>query len=548
MLDYFTSPEEPRWTRWLLLAFVPVVLLYYVAAKGNSETKNSDVYANDQKVYLNTAAKIADDPVGYFTPRQRTPGYPYFLSLFYSQEKFDAPEGSRPPFRLAWFERGKMINLYLSILLLAGLFLFCRTCLPLVESGILTAASGLLLFTFKAGYVQPELSYWVLNTILFVLLGKMLLGPGWRLAIACGLLSAVTYMVKAGTQPLLLLFIVTWVIKIAWDWFWFRRCEARGALGEGEEAPRVVRLIAQGASIIAIYLVLLAPYFFGTYKQFGDPFYSVYTEYMMWLPMDEEQPEEYLVDRDYMWAFYYAGARSERISVEQFNTSLERQIRSRLKKENKGKLNGGELDALVAETYRPVAELPDRANYLAEYPLFSHGVDRVKNGLKMLNKRIEKYYRRAMSMVRFVVQLIYIAIALRFLLWARDRFYPGKFPIFQDRSPPGRITALLKRSPYLVPYAAVFFLGYLVLYAWYDALGIGPRLMLSLYVPLLFTVMLALANFLLRGIAIRLPDRWGGGAWLYLGKAANLVMLAMLIYLSTRLMTGELYEHANTGG
>ena len=36
---------------------------------------------------------------------------------------------------------------------------------------------------------------------------------------------------------------------------------------------------------------LLIPYFTGTKKVFGDPFFSVYTKYMMWLPMkDDKQP------------------------------------------------------------------------------------------------------------------------------------------------------------------------------------------------------------------------------------------------------------------
>ena len=31
MLDYLTSPQEPRWTRWLLLLFVPLLILYEVS-------------------------------------------------------------------------------------------------------------------------------------------------------------------------------------------------------------------------------------------------------------------------------------------------------------------------------------------------------------------------------------------------------------------------------------------------------------------------------------------------------------------------------------
>ena len=541
MLDYFTSPQEPRWTRWLLLVFIPVLVLYYVAAKGNSETKNHDVYANDQKVYLNTALKIAHDPAGYFTPRQRTPGYPYFLALFYSKDKFDVPEGSKPPFDLAWFERGKTINLNLSIVLLAGLFLFCWWLLPLVEAGLVAVASGLLLFTFKAGYVQPELSYWVLNTILFVLLGRMLLTPTWRLALVCGVLSVVTYMVKAGTQPLLFLFVVTWAIKLLWDWFSFRWRDRHGSLDEGEEAPRIAILAGQGAIVILVYLVLLIPYFTGTKKVFGDPFFSVYTKYMMWLPMKDDS---FLADRDYMWGFYYSGARSKPITVDEFNEGFERAKRARLKKEAGGKLTDAELDAKLAEEFRPVTELASRENYFEKYPL-SHGIDRVEYGMMMTQKRLKKYYKRAMDMIEYAIKLALAALILRAIMWLWERFRPGrKFPVAdlgEDGSSP---LATVARRPYLIFYLLGFFLGYYVLYAWYDALGIGPRLVLSLYLPLLFVAVMGM-NLAFRGLAV--PGLIGGRP-LYLGKVANVLLVVMLVYLSCKLMTGELYEFANTGG
>ena len=530
MLSYFTSPDEPRWTRWLLLCFIPLLLLYYVAAKGNSEAKNHDVYANDQKVYLNTAAKIAADPIGYYTPRQRTPGYAYFLSMFYSEDKFAPPEGSKLPFDLAWFERGKAVNLWLSIFLLAGLFLFLwRGCLPLVEAALVTVASGLLLFTFKAGYVQPELSYWVLNTILFVLLGKMLFAPTWGLAVACGLLSVATYFVKAGTQPLLFLFAVTWVLKLLWDRFYRK--------GEGGWVPA-----AQGALVVVIFVVLLIPYCIGTKKRFGKYLYSTYTEYMMWLPMEDE--EKFLASRDYMWAFYYSSARSRPITVDEFNVGLERAVRSRVKKENKG-LSAEELDQLAAERFVPAAGMPTRDRYFARYPLISYGVPRVGHGLMMMNKRVHKYYDRAMEMFAFTCKLVLAGLLIRALMWGWARYRGGrKFPV-EDLSPPGGsgVLGLLARRPYVFFYVAGFFCGYLVLYAWYDALGIGPRLVLSLYVPALLCAIMAL-QFVFRGLAV--PGLIAGKP-LYLGKVANVLLLIFLAYLSIRLMDGELYRYPNTG-
>ncbi|MGI9241110.1 MAG: hypothetical protein ACR2RV_09925 [Verrucomicrobiales bacterium] len=538
MFSYLTSPEEPRWTRWLLLLFVPLLILYYVAAKGNGETKNHDVTMKDQKVYLNTANRIAHDPVGYFTPRQRTPGYPYFLSLFYSKEKFDVPAGTKPPFAPGWFERGKAINLNLSVVLLAGLFLFCKWRLPLVESGIITVATGLLLFTYKAGYVQPELCYWVLNTVLFVLMAKMLIEPSWRLATVCGFLSALTYFIKAGTQPLLFLFLVTWVLKLIWDRLSYYRRRSSGRLEEGEAAPQTWSNAGQGALVIGIFMVVLVPYYSGTKERFGKPFYSVYTDYMMWLPLKDDGSN--LVNKDHMWAFYGSDVRERRISVEEFNAALEKRVRKRIKKEGGKGLSEEALEARIAEENDPLVELPSASGYFQDHGVES-AIGRVSAGLERTQKRLRKYYRRAMSMLTFVWKVALAGVALRLLMLLWHRFVPGRrFPV-EDRKQGAPLAELLSRSPYLLFYVLGFFLGYLAVYAWYDALGIDARLVLSLYLPLLFCGVVVLRaaydGLVIPGVV--------GGRPLYLGKLVNLLLIAVLCYLSIRLLGGgELYNPA----
>ena len=396
-------------------------------------------------------------------------------------------------------------------------------------------ASGLLLFVYKAGYVQPELSYWVLNTILFVLMGRMLLKPGWRLATTCGVLSALTYFVKAGTQPLLFLFFVTWSIKVLWDYFSYRRRKGRGLLDEGEEAPKNLRAIGQGALVIALFFVLLVPYLLATQKTFGKPFYSVYTEYMMWLPLEEG--EDYFIDKDYMWAFYGAGARERLITVDEFNTELEERVRKRVVKGSKGKLDEAQIDAQVAAQYKPLSELPSASGYFDEHP-FSEGVGRLQAGIERTQKRMNKYYRRAGAMLRVVGRLALVGLALRVLMGLWARFLPERKFVVEDLGARGGLARLLTRAPYVIFYALGFFCGYLVLYAWYDALRVDARLLLSLYLPALFCGVLAI-KFLLDGLV---APRLIAGRPLYLGKVVNLFLLLTLTYLSIRLLGGELYD------
>ncbi len=362
----------------------------------------------------------------------------------------------------------------------------------------------------------------------------MLFSPSWRLAVTCGVLSAVTYFVKAGTQPLLLLFAVTWGIKVLWDAWIGRR--------EPGPARSALTALGQGASVIAIYLLLMTPYFVGTARKFdGKPFYSVYTEYMMWLPMDARS-DDFSVDRDHMWGFYYAGARNHPITVEQFNASYERAVRERLRREaEKAGWPEEKLEKKVAQQFQPVTELANARQYFERYPV-AHSIDRVKHGFTMLEKRIKKYYKRAEGLVSFTFKVAAAGLALR-LLWgalARSGRWPGRLRLAHRGDP--ALPEFLKRRPYALFYVAGFFIGYAVLYAWYDALGIGPRLFLSLYVPLLFVAVWS-THHLFRPLEIELPK-----LRLRLSLVANILLVIMLAYLSHRLMTGELYEHMNTGG
>ena len=161
-------------------------------------------------------------------------------------------------------------------------------------------------------------------------------------------------------------------------------------------------------------------------------------------------------------------------------------------------------------------------------------------GLGRTKKRLENYYRRPMSMLSFVWKCAIAGALLRVLMLLWKRFVPDrKFPVDDLAPADGGLARLIRRRPYLIFYALGFFLGYLALYAWYDSLRIDARLMLSLYLPALFTGVVAL-GLVFRGLVI---PGWIAGRPLYLGKLVNLLLLVMLAYLSIRLLGGgELYD------
>ena len=163
-----------------------------------------------------------------------------------------------------------------------GVF-YART-LSATYAAVALTITAFTIYMFRAGYTQPELLYWTLNSILYFLLWRFLLKPGWLLGAICGFLAAVAFFVKAGTLPLIYLFVAAFGFKMAWEWL---------VLKKGWSW----KTCAQGALVPALFFLTLSPYFLHSWKTFGSPTYSAYSKYIMWGE-----------DKDEMWAINTARA------------------------------------------------------------------------------------------------------------------------------------------------------------------------------------------------------------------------------------------------
>ncbi len=467
--------------RWLPLGLLLLVPLYLYAARSHSEKFNTDLYQNDQKVYLRLAEQIKKKGTDYFTPRQRTPGFSYLLAPFWDENL--AAEGKKSAVGEPWFERAKQINITLSVVLLAGLWFFFRRTTGVVEAVLLTSGTGFLLYVFRAGYVQPELLYWTLNLVAFYLLARMLVSPGWLLAVIGGAVSGIAFFVKAGTQPLMLLFVVSFAIKIIWDRIHHKK-------------PFAWQTIAQGVVVPLVFVLVLSPYLHGSYKAFGSPFYSTYSKYIMWVRVG---------DKDEMYAIMRAGAAVHPITEEDFQR---------------------EYAKLKQEKGEPVAEqrIPTVSRYLDEHSL-GEILGRPLDGIHKNHRRMERYYRSAYVLLKICFVL---AVILAVWKWEAARRNPIRGPS------PG--ATAVKHLPVTL-YVLGFFTGYLLLYGWYDGLKIGVRLMLSLYVPALF-VLAALIRRFSDGLTITVK-----GHTLYVRKIVNAVLLVLIVVLSHGVLTDKLYKY-----
>lgn len=196
------------------------------------------------------------------------PVYAGLLALFY-----DPAVG---PKRL--FERGKQLNVLLSLILLAALALVFRHYLPPLEGVALLLVVAFGYFIFRAAYVQPEL---LLYTLLFgaVVCMAHLLKPevgrrGVLFAIAGGTLAGVAHLTKASVLPLAALFVLVYsgstVLQLV------RRRRERGA-----SRAFVWRCVTLAAFLVC-FLGVLYPYISNSKRVFGRYFYNVNTTFYIW--------------------------------------------------------------------------------------------------------------------------------------------------------------------------------------------------------------------------------------------------------------------------
>ncbi|MEM0898189.1 MAG: hypothetical protein AAGJ79_15035 [Verrucomicrobiota bacterium] len=491
LLRYFTTPDDPRHLQWILLGFLALVPLYLSAVASHGEKWNhggpiepggpETYYLNDQKVYLRAASKIHEVGIDFVAPRQRTLGYSYLLAAFYDTT-FD-PEDREMPISLEWFVRAKTVNAWLSVVLLGVLGVFFARTLSVGFAASAITATAFLLYIFRASYTQPELLYWTLNCILFYLLWMMLREPRWWLGVASGVLAAAAFFVKAGTLPLIYLFIAAFGFKMFWDRF---------VLKKGWPWKSVL----QGALVPLVFVLTLFPYLQHSWKTFGSPFYSTYSKHIMWSE-----------NKDEMYAVMTAGAAEKPITDGEFQEKYREHYLRR------------HPDADPASI--PARPAPSAKRYFSDNSL-GEAKARLDEGIGSNRSRMKKYYPSAWKFLdrSFKGMLIVAGIALvGFSIGARERL--GK--------------TVLEGIPIFL-YVLGFFTGYLILYAWYNELGIGVRLMLSLYVPFIFAT-LWVGDRLGKVLQIPLP----GGRGIYLVKVLPLILLAYAATKAHRVFTGELY-------
>lgn len=243
-----------------VLAVCGCALLYLHVAAIQSGV-NQDMSSIDQGAYMDFARRARESGWQYTGGRNRMPLYPWMMALFHEPEMTDDD----------FFERGKRVNVWLSLLMLAllGAAFFRR--FPRFYAGYAILCIAFLVFAIKSPFFQVELLYYGLFALAFALALEDLAAPDWRKSVAAGLLFALTHFAKASALPALLLYLAAHALLCVARMM-RRDCAWRQAL-----SPAMNALLAALA-----FVALLFPYLQESRERYGSHFYNVNTTFYIW--------------------------------------------------------------------------------------------------------------------------------------------------------------------------------------------------------------------------------------------------------------------------
>ena len=241
--------------------------LYCYGAVQQLARVNTDMKSTDQSAYMDYARNMYESDYTFIGGRNRMPIYPFLQSLFYR------PSLSNE----AFFERGKYVNLLLSLGLLAGLALVFRHFFGPLHALNLVLIVAFTVFVFKAGWFQTELLFYVMNLWLFLLMCRLLQKPSGVFAILTGIVAGLAHLTKASVLPGLVVFLLSvgaqWAWTVCGNW---RR--ATGLTATKAASSYVIVILLVGLS----FLATVFPYISTSKQVFGYYFYNVNSTFYMW--------------------------------------------------------------------------------------------------------------------------------------------------------------------------------------------------------------------------------------------------------------------------
>lgn len=469
--------------RWLVFAQLLVIfLIAYVKIGGlliaQTNHTEKDMFGGDQMHNMRIATWTKPDlnpdfKQGFteaftnFFPH-RTDGvvqplWPWVAAWFthpgHAITEADMISRKASPEDFALFNRGRWFNVFLTATFLV--FLGIAACrlftFPAACNLILLGGFGALLP--RAAYFQPEPLYFIFFFLTWVACLCALKRNSLWIYGLIGVLSGAAYMAKSSVHPLLMVFIAASTLRGVWEMVTPRRKTELHETSSWLWRNHLVGLVMLGLT----HFMTIGPRLTESYEKFGDMFHS-YPSYWMW--MDRFTPD------CFDWMVKYHSKETLATLTPDTKPSLRNYLRTHSSEEVKERLLSG-TKAKLLEFF-----LPKQTKRTAK-------TDQQKPWRGV-------FEWRGWYLAWLAGGFVLLLAALPFALPKPE--HPGQ----QILKPGASVTVLFVLGA---------FAGFSLAYGWYTPIGRGERFMMSLYLPLVFTLIWG-SETMVKHLQIRGGKRW----------------------------------------
>ena len=476
---------------WLVLTvfLAAFAWFYIVLAERLITTTNGDPRASDQKHNMKLALGARDlrgrghlENLGtagtvkkwlpHYTDGVVNPLWPWVASWVAPKRMDPSVPDAVLPVDEVFFLRGKWLNVTLTglFVLVLGFSIAKRfTILGTINCIVLV---GLGAFLPRSVYFQPEPLYYIFFFLAWVTAAAILRKNTIWLYAALGVTSGLAYLAKASVLPLLAIFLIVSSVRLL-----------AKAFGIGGEERKIIDEWNSGVHFLGIlvlstgFLLTAGPRLEYAAKTYGNPIHS-YPSYWMWMDNFEE---------GFDWMNRFPDRRRLEGIIGYDMPSFETYRKTHSDNEVVDRAVDG-TSYVVSRFFDP----PRRVQKEDESRPWNH----------ILHYR--GYYLGALAGI-----LLLTGVAYSFHKENPD------FP--SHRIAPGSLSVGL--------FIVGTFAAYAVLYGWYVPIGKGDRFLLSLYAPLVFSLIAASEN-IVRRVRLRREHLWI--TWLYQGL--QVLLTAALVY------------------
>lgn len=174
------------------------------------------------------------------------------------------------------FESGKWFNVKLTAIFLVLLGLICVRAFSTCGAIVIVLLTGLGALLPRAVYFQPDPLYFVLFMMAWTCCLALLRRNDILLYVAFGLTLGLAWLTKTSIQPLVLAFLGMSTLRFAYEWWRRKRGES-----SDERWSLPTHFIGLAVAATA-FLIIAGPRLTYANNYYGDPFHS-YPSYWMWM-------------------------------------------------------------------------------------------------------------------------------------------------------------------------------------------------------------------------------------------------------------------------